>query len=321
MQNISSNLSSESVSLRDVEVLLATYNGEEYLESFLESLCNQVGVKIHLRVSDDGSKDKTLQILESYSCRFDTYSLVEGPGNGPNANFMSLIENSNHMYVALADQDDIWLPNHLIESLNRLSRPCVIGSPALSICRVREFQETGLGEKEWPRLNYDLDVPHLFYENFGRGCTMVLNRELVKVIVEYKSNCSIMHDWWITLLARTFGFVQTTNEIEVQYRLHSNNVIGHPKLTIRNLVIHAFNSRFGKPRHRQIDCLAAVLSKKSQRNQTQNEVENWVRLIHAPIRKRVAIFKPVFILRDDRLQNLLTKLSILFFPCNSPHEC
>ena len=75
MRNTSSNSSDKEERLPEVEVLLATFNGQLYLPEFLESLCNQQGVKIHLRVSDDGSKDETINILYKYAESFESFTI------------------------------------------------------------------------------------------------------------------------------------------------------------------------------------------------------------------------------------------------------
>jgi glycosyltransferase involved in cell wall biosynthesis len=137
MPSISSVLSNKEKSLPEVEVLLATFNGEKYLGEFLVSLSRQNDVIIHLRVSDDGSTDKTLDIINSHKDLFESCMIFSGPCNGPSANFFSLIEKATYEFVALADQDDVWLPHHLISSINRVSATPEV--PSMSFSAVAEF--------------------------------------------------------------------------------------------------------------------------------------------------------------------------------------
>ena len=60
----------------DIEVLLATYNGAHFLNEFLDSLVEQEGVDIHLLVSDDGSTDSTLEIVNSYNSKFEKITYI-----------------------------------------------------------------------------------------------------------------------------------------------------------------------------------------------------------------------------------------------------
>ena len=106
MPNISSTSLIEKQNLPEVEVLLATFNGASYLQEFLGSLAHQEGVKIHLRVSDDGSTDRTLEIVNSFKDQFASFNIYSGPCNGPSANFFSLIENKAINYFELPSSLD-----------------------------------------------------------------------------------------------------------------------------------------------------------------------------------------------------------------------
>jgi glycosyltransferase involved in cell wall biosynthesis len=134
-------------SIIPVEVLLATYNGENYLEEFLDSLARQEQVAIDLLVSDDGSVDSTMKILEKFSSRFRSMTIYQGPQKGPAANFFFLLQKARGDYVAFADQDDVWTENHIINGIRNIEEYSLI--PALSFTAVAQFnrlRELGL----WP---------------------------------------------------------------------------------------------------------------------------------------------------------------------------
>jgi glycosyltransferase involved in cell wall biosynthesis len=232
MPNTSSNLFDKEECLPEVEVLLATFNGELYLSEFLESLCNQQEVIIHLRISDDGSTDRTLEIIETYKNEFASCKIFSGPCKGPSANFFSLIEKSSYEYVAVADQDDIWLPNHLHLSLNRLSKNT--NTPAMTFSAVKEFGENTKSESIWPNRYPGKDIKSILTENLARGCTFVLNSKAIKLIKSYQPEKAIMHDWWILLLIYSSGKVTWSTLPEVRYRIHQNNAVGRvPRFQIR----------------------------------------------------------------------------------------
>lgn len=237
MQSIFGDLSSRLGGIPEVEVLLATFNGEPYVRDFLESLTQQEGVRVHLRVSDDGSKDKTIEIVKAYMNRFESCIIFQGPCNGPSSNFFSLISKATLNFIALADQDDIWLPEHLINSVRRLEAEQNLLS--LTFCQVMESKDFSKGtENIWPNLYYAPLLHEIFFQNLARGCTMVLRKELAQLITSKDRDCAIMHDWWIYLVAKTCGTVIFSINPEVKYRLHANNTIGHgPKLFSRFLNI------------------------------------------------------------------------------------
>ena len=215
----------------EVEVLLATYNGSEHIAEFLESLANQEGVSIHLKVSDDNSSDQTIKIIESFRPRFKSVLIKKGPQLGPMKNFFSLIQSASLDYIALADQDDIWFSNHLYNSYNRVSTK----SPKITFSKVLEF-EAGSKEKSrvWPRHLHAKAIENLIFENQVRGCTIVFNKSFLHLYKQYESKNAIMHDWWIALLGISTNSLVEGTACEVKYRIHNRNFVGStPSLKVR----------------------------------------------------------------------------------------
>jgi glycosyltransferase involved in cell wall biosynthesis len=211
-----------------VDVLLATYNGDRFLNTFLDSLINQTDVLINLIVGDDGSSDKTLEIINKYKKKFLKVTITQGPHNGPAENFLKLLTRSKAQYVALADQDDVWKPNHLISSIRRLS--VNTSAPEMCFSSVTEFGDELKVKKTWPKLKRDPEFKNFFFQNYARGCTIVMNRELVELIKSEKNLSGIvMHDWWITLVAYSCGNVFYSPEPHIFYRLHEDNAVGNKR--------------------------------------------------------------------------------------------
>ena len=220
-----------------IDVLLATFNSEKFLEELLDSLIAQTNVNISLIVSDDGSTDQTLEIIQRYSSYFLEFKLVTGPKNGPAKNFFSLLKLSTKEFAALADHDDIWDPDHLINSINRIKQNQNV--PSLSYTSVRELNNsTGAITKIWPEKNYIKDLNSIMVQNFARGCTIVLNREAVELINTKTPENEAMHDWWILLVIATHGKVEFGQEPEITYRLHETNFSRLPKKSGR-LIFYA----------------------------------------------------------------------------------
>jgi glycosyltransferase involved in cell wall biosynthesis len=210
----------------EVDVVLATYNGSRFLQEQLDSIACQQYVKINLYVSDDGSADRTLDIIQDNAARFSRLEVLLGPRKGPAANFFSLLRHTSAEYVALADQDDIWHQNHLINSINDLAP---LGStPGMRFSSTNEF---GLNAKEriWPRILKVPPIENLLVENQARGCTTVLNKNAVVLVNSYEPKAAVMHDWWILLVISLRGKVIYSPEPEVEYRIHDTNAIGLPK--------------------------------------------------------------------------------------------
>lgn len=211
-----------------MEVLLATFNGERFLAKQLESLLAQNGVVISLLVSDDGSCDLTLEILNSYRSAFPKFKILQGPRKGPQANFFYLLSQSKGDFVALCDQDDIWEPDHLKNSLARLNP----GKPSVTFSSVNEFSTWNPKKQRIrPKEIRIRKIENILFENPARGCTIVMNKSFNKIVMSEVPKNSIMHDWWIALVAMSLGCLTASSTPEVSYRVHANNTVGvSPKI-------------------------------------------------------------------------------------------
>jgi glycosyltransferase involved in cell wall biosynthesis len=208
--------------IMEVDVLLATKNGELYINELIESLKNQNKVKINLIVSDDSSTDATLKIIESHRGCFNEMSIFSGPQKGPKENFFYLLQHAKSKYIAFADQDDIWHPNHLIASIDAISK--YSSTPALVFSQCEEFQD-GNYLRKFPTSNFQPTLEKFIFSNYARGCTMVFNNLLLKKI-KIDQNNAIMHDWWLILIAFMCGNVIYIESCYVKYRVHENNFVG-----------------------------------------------------------------------------------------------
>ncbi len=93
---------------------MATYNGEEFLCEQLDSIIKQTYPLYEIIVQDDGSTDKTLDILKGYADKDKRMRVLlnDGP-HGINSNFYSAIVKASGEFIAISDQDDIWLPDKI----------------------------------------------------------------------------------------------------------------------------------------------------------------------------------------------------------------
>lgn len=207
-----------------VNVLLSTYNGEKYLRTLIDSILNQKGVIVDLLVRDDGSSDKTQEILDYYQ-RKGKLKWHKGENLKPARSFMQLLKESNDAdYYAFADQDDFWLPNKLIAGIKSLLQKD--NKPALYFCKTKIVDES-LNEIKTKEIKPYLTFGEALVYRFVSGCTMIFNRELRKIINSYKPNFLSMHDIWIYCIAQSIGAkVVYDSHPYILYRQHANNTIG-----------------------------------------------------------------------------------------------
>jgi glycosyltransferase involved in cell wall biosynthesis len=311
MRRTSSALSVEQEGFPEVEVLLATFNGEFYLAEFLESLLRQEGVKIHLRVSDDGSTDRTLDIVKLHGNRFESCTIYDGPARGPSKNFFSLIEKSTYEYVALADQDDIWLPHHILSAITRLSETPEL--PSMTFSSVTEFSQESSKESLWPVRFPGSDIRTIVTENLARGCTFVLNSKAIDLIKLHQPKNAIMHDWWILLLIYSSGIVNWSTKPEVRYRIHQNNAVGSsPSFEVR---LSRFYKKIKEQDWMVINQAEELLRnyKWSMSSQKSHELGSFLRDIKSPLLTgRFHLVISSFRFRSNFLDEFAVRVAILF---------
>ncbi len=211
-----------------VQVLLSTFNGSKFIDAQLQSLFRQKLKPHSILIRDDRSQDGTVAILGEWEKREASLTVYRGATNfGVVKSFMELLSRADDSaaYIALCDQDDIWLPQKLERAVNMLAEKAS-SLPALYFSRLQYVDEglKPLGQSNVPtRISFESAL----VENVATGCTVVINQALRQILLDGmpKKNC-LMHDWWLYLLALSFGEVVYDPTPSVFYRQHGGNVVG-----------------------------------------------------------------------------------------------
>lgn len=217
--------------MEPVTVLLATYNGEQFLDEQMASLAEQTWPSIDLVVSDDGSTDATLHILDRWagSWRKGAFQTVSGPQQGFAANFRSLITTApvQRGYFAFCDQDDVWLPGKLEKAIGIISGYST-GVPALYCSRTRLFPSEN-GHDLSPLFARPPSFLNALVQSIGGGNTMVMNEAAFSILQEScRRTVFVSHDWWAYLIVTgAGGVVHYDPEPEILYRQHAGNLVGN----------------------------------------------------------------------------------------------
>lgn len=214
-----------------VLILMSTYNGEVFLQEQLNSLKLQEGVEIHYLIRDDGSKDNTKQILQSFSNNNLNVELILGENIGCVQSFASLLKVAYKYceyidFFAFCDQDDIWLKQKLSMAIEKL-KLFNLEKPTMYCSNLFLIDEKGkrIGEK-YRRGDVRFSKGSSLVESIATGCTMVFNKKAVEIFTNYPPNYMTMHDLWIFHMCIFFGEIFYDDEPYILYRQHSNNVIG-----------------------------------------------------------------------------------------------
>lgn len=241
--------------MENISIAMATYNGEAYLREQLDSILNQTISVIEIVVCDDCSTDNTWSILSEYAEKYTCFKIIRNEKNiGFLHNFEKAISLCSGDYIALCDQDDVWLPHHLQVLLNGL------GNKTLSVGDAELIDSHGnrLGYKLSYCENLDF-IPEddlgkayfiLFYKNPYQGASMLCQKSFFDKALPIPDGVQC-HDVWFSLLACFYGGCQPLKEIITLYRRHDKAVTGYKirKTRLRTLIGHFL---IGRTDHRLI---------------------------------------------------------------------
>ena len=226
--------------MKNIYILMATYNGEKYLKEQLDSLIVQTYKDWILWIHDDNSSDQTEQIIKKYMQKYpEKIKLINDniSTGGATENFNYLLNNidNNYEYIMFCDQDDIWLPSKIEITINKM-REKEIENPNKGIL-IHTDLYIYKNNIIMNQLRF-MDVQNLvatktainslFLQNTIVGCTMMFNKKLLEIVgnIPKKAN---MHDWWIALVASVFGLICYIDKATIYYRQHENNTVGVKK--------------------------------------------------------------------------------------------
>lgn len=214
-----------------VAVLMGTFNGGDFLSEQLNSVSAQTGVQPSLVVSDDGSTDDTLTCVKAFADSSSVPTkIIDGPAQGFSANYMSLLAamDETAAYVALADQDDVWLPDKLSAAVACLAQapPDV---PALYCgARIIWHWEEDVRKPDRPVVR-PVGFANALIENIASGNTIVMNNAAVRLVRQAARQTGpvFAHDWWLYLLiSGSGGAVYYDHTPRILYRQHAQNALG-----------------------------------------------------------------------------------------------
>lgn len=218
-----------------IQILLATYNGEKYIKTQLESLFNQTYTDFEILVSDDGSSDRTIEIIADFQKEHpDKLRFIpdKTPSGGAKNNFFKLMGYADADYIMFCDQDDYWLPEKIeltLKKMKETEKECIptLVHTDLSVSdqNLNVLHKSFFKMQHFER-NMKLNLGKSIAQNTVTGCTVMINRPLLELARHDNHESIIMHDWWLTVLAATFGKVGVLKQPTILYRQHGNNSVG-----------------------------------------------------------------------------------------------
>jgi len=200
-----------------ISVCIATYNASKYIHAQIISILDQLGPNDEIVIADDSSTDDTINIIKNIDDR-RIKILVGASKLGIVKNFERALYAAEGKFIFLSDQDDVWMPNKVLECIKQLERNILV----VTDCIVVDEQLKPLHESFFSLRNSRRGVLHNLYKNSYIGCCMAFKKELLCFALPIPKNVS-MHDVWLGLLAELNGSVCFLPKKLILYRRHSNN--------------------------------------------------------------------------------------------------
>lgn len=206
-----------------VSIAMATYNGAKYLEEQLNSIINQTYKHIELVIVDDCSKDETVQIIEAFQVAYPFIQLYQNKVNsGVTKTFEAAIKNCKGFYIAISDQDDVWMKDKIEVLVHEIGNHDAVYANSLLV----DDKGKSLGKSFASIMNmktYYSGAPFLL-SNSVPGHSILMKHEFVNKIFPFPEK--MFFDLWIGFCAAGNNGIKFVDKELVHYRQHDFNTIG-----------------------------------------------------------------------------------------------
>ena len=218
-----------------IGIVLATYNpNSEYFKKQIQSIQNQTYQNWICHIVDDCSQiddqiaiQKVIAEDSRFICHYHNNNLNHYHNFERGLKYA--IQDSDITAIALADQDDIWYPQKLSVSLEKLrSEKALLVHSDLEMI---DSNDKIINHSTWnfeARNPEKLSTDLLLLRNVVTGCSVLFCTSIIQDILPFPAQDKILwyHDWWIALVASHKGKIGHIHQPLIQYRIHSTNNVG-----------------------------------------------------------------------------------------------
>ncbi|MCH3958439.1 MAG: glycosyltransferase [Selenomonas sp.] len=225
-------------------VMMSTYNGEKYIYEQIDSIINQKAEDILLLIRDDGSVDRTKEIINSFIGNLPNKReiiLLEGDNIGVERSFYELIYYAKRkikkcQYYAFADQDDVWNENKLLVA-SKILGTMSYNDPNLYFSNLKVVDENlkFMGYK-FKRGYVKNSKEFIVSEMCAWGCTCVFNYMALKEISRIQYSYFLAHDNWILWVCAFCGNLHYDYNSYILYRQHKDNASGQIVFGVKKIL-------------------------------------------------------------------------------------
>jgi len=204
-----------------VSIAMATYNGARYLPEQLASFASQIRLPDELVVSDDGSSDDTIAIVERFAATvpFDVVIRRNPAAPGVSLNFQSALGACSGDIIFLSDQDDLWFDNKIAAVLAVFAQGGARTHYVINDQMITDGELTSSGRTKL----HNIRSVGILESTFITGCCTAFTREWRDFCLPFP-DVDVAHDVWIGSLANRLE-VRALLPVALQYyRRHAENV-------------------------------------------------------------------------------------------------
>lgn len=209
----------------NISIVMTTYNGGRYVIDQLSSIYPYLEKGDEIIISDDGSKDNTLQLIYSYISNKPNVKVISGPQQGVVKNFEYALSFACKDIIMFADQDDIWLPSKIsaIREKFNSNEDVELVMHDMFLATNEEINHDNYCQRSFCIRKRRHGVLYNLFYNGYYGCCMCFTQNFKKVILPF-SKYTNMYDEWIGLVAEHRRKVLFYDEALIVHRVHNNNM-------------------------------------------------------------------------------------------------
>lgn len=201
---------------------MPVFNGQKTLIAAIESILNQTYSNFEMIIIDDGSQDRSLEIIKTFSDK--RIRLFTQTNSGLAKTLNVGIFNSNGAFIARQDQDDISMPTRIEKQVNKFTKNTNLVLLGTRGCTINDKGEV-IGKIHMPIKNLDLQYISNFYNPFIH--TSVMMKSIVlKQIGGYSEDTQKQppEDFELWVRMKKMGQIENLKERLVKYRISNNSM-------------------------------------------------------------------------------------------------
>ena len=248
-----------------VNILLSTYNGEQYIVEQLDSLLAQSYPNIEIFIRDDGSSDSTVSIINHY-IKFHPEKKISflfppsSENSGYQKSFWKLLRECPEAdYYAFCDQDDIWLPDKVARGVRSLEEKSS-SLPLLYTSSFAYYDNQLNYSGSAPKVNTPIMLKDVLFYTPAFGFTIMINNQLRALAKTFPENLTIPHDNWCLKAAASLGEIIYDPSVTAKYRRHRKTTTFSDSSLLKMTMQWIKTELFGNEFHKMYDYNQKFLS-------------------------------------------------------------